>query len=223
MFTGRKLALTLAFTVLIALAAGVSCKDFFQPNSLESIAVQPPSPDILLSQTTNLQAYGTYQDNTRSLITSGVAWSSSDPSTVSIDQNTGLATAVSIGTATITASAQGLSGTASATVFITVTSISIAPATNSITGLSGTTTTPFVVTVNGSTNVSSSATLTAYLNGVASSVVTCTYETSDPNGGSGGAGQYCTASAATAGTVFQIIATYTGTTLTATATLTVNQ
>src|ERR1017187_8506168 len=114
MFTGRKLALTLAFTVLIALAAGVSCKDFFQTNSLESVAVQPPSPDILLSQSTTLQAYGTYQDNTRSLIGSGVAWSSSDPTVVTIDQNSGIAQGVGVGTATITAAAQGLSGTASA-------------------------------------------------------------------------------------------------------------
>src|ERR1039458_1936890 len=36
MFTGRKLALTLAFTVLVAVAFGVSCGKFFQPNALES-------------------------------------------------------------------------------------------------------------------------------------------------------------------------------------------
>jgi hypothetical protein len=212
--------LTLAFTVLIALAAGVSCKDFFQPNSLESVVVQPPSPNVLLGETTDLQAWGTYQDNTRTQITSGVAWTSSDPTIVSIDPNSGVATGVAAGTATITAAAQGLSGTASATVFITVTSISITPQSNSIANITGTTTVPFVVKVNGSTDISSTATLTLYSGGTLTTDVTCSYYTAAPNGGSGGAGLYCTDDGnVAAGTTLQVIASYTGTTLTATASL----
>ncbi len=119
MLTGRKLPLTLAFAVLIALAAGISCKGFFVPNSLSSIAIQPPSPDIEVGQSTTLQAWGTYSDNSRSQITSGVAWSSSDPTVVQIDPTSGLATGEGTGgTATITAAAQGLSANATATVYL---------------------------------------------------------------------------------------------------------
>src|ERR1035438_839218 len=41
MFTGRKLALTIAFTVLVALAFGVGCRNFFQPNTLTAVSIQP--------------------------------------------------------------------------------------------------------------------------------------------------------------------------------------
>ena len=121
MFKGRKLALTLAFTVLVALAFGVSCNGFFPPNTLQSISIQPPSPQIEVGPTTaqTLQAWGTYQDNTRSQITSGVVWTSSDNTVVSIDSKTGVATGEGTGgTATITAAAQGLSATATATAYL---------------------------------------------------------------------------------------------------------
>ena len=132
MFQGRKLALTLAFTVLIALAFGVSCKGFFQPNSLVSIAVQPPSVNLDVTATQAFSAWGTYQDGTRSQITSGVVWTSDSPS-VTINSG-GTATGVSVTTssATITGSAQGLSGTATVTVIGNVTSISVSPTSTSI-------------------------------------------------------------------------------------------
>src|ERR1035441_3775151 len=206
MFTGRKLALTLAFTVLIALAAGVSCKNFFQPNSLESIAVQPPSPDILLTQTTNLQAYGTYQDNTRSLISSGVAWSSSDPTVVTIDQNSGLATGVGVGTATITASSQGLSGTASATVFINITSLTVKPTNWTFNHLNSVTSPGFVVTANGTTDVTSSAIFTP-----STTTITCASGT-DPVFG--------TSDGTTPVGSYTITVSYTGSTITAIITVT---
>jgi hypothetical protein len=121
MLTGRKLALTLAFTVLIALALGVSCTGFFPPNSLTTLSIQPPSPQIEVganfSQT--LQAWGTYQDNTRSQIKTGVEWTSSDNTVLTIGLNSGVATGVgSGGSATITAAAQGLSTTASVNVYL---------------------------------------------------------------------------------------------------------
>ncbi len=159
MFTGRKLPLTLAFTVLVALSFGSSCRGFFQPNSLVSLAVQPPSPNVILGQTTTLQAWGTFQDNTRSQLTSGVAWSSSDPTIMSIDETSGVATGVATGTATVTAAAQGLSGTASATVFIVISSLTIAPTTWGFSSANGGTNS-FTVTANGGTDVTSTATFT---------------------------------------------------------------
>jgi hypothetical protein len=122
MLNGRKLGLVLAFTVLIALAFGVSCTGFFPPNSLTAISIQPPSPQIEVGSAfaQTLQAWGTYANtNGTSQITKGVVWTSSDTTVLQIDPNTGLATGVGTGgSATVTASAQGLSATASATVFL---------------------------------------------------------------------------------------------------------
>jgi hypothetical protein len=121
MLTGRKLSLTLAFTVLIALAVGVSCKGFFPPNTVTALSIQPPTPDIEVGPTTYqvLQAWATYQDNSRAQITNGVSWSSSDSTVLQIDPASGKATGVGTGgTATVTAAAQGLSTTATATVFL---------------------------------------------------------------------------------------------------------
>jgi hypothetical protein len=121
MLTGRKLALTLAFTALIALALGVSCTGFFPPNTLTALSIQPPSPQIQVgtANAQTLQAWGTYQDNSRAQITKGVSWTTSDDTVLLIDPNSGLATGVGTGgTATVTAAAQGLSTTATATVFL---------------------------------------------------------------------------------------------------------
>lgn len=120
MFIGRKLGLTLGFTILIALAFGVSCTGFFPPNSLTAITIQPPTPQIEVGTPQSLQAWGTYANNTGTLqITSGVVWTSSDNTVLTINPTTGVATGQGTGgSATVTASAQGLSGTASATVYL---------------------------------------------------------------------------------------------------------
>jgi hypothetical protein len=128
MLTGRKLALTLAFTALIALAFGVSCTGFFPPNSLTAVTIQPPSPQIEIGTPQSLQAWGTYANNTgTSQITSGVVWTSSDNTVLTINPTTGVATGVGQGgSATVTASAQGLSGTASVNVYLgTITSFEL--------------------------------------------------------------------------------------------------
>jgi hypothetical protein len=120
-FSGKRLAIVAAFAVLLVAAFGAGCNGFFQPNALESIAIQPPTPSVEVGQTTSLQAWGTYEDNSRSQITSGVSWSTSDPSTILVDTNTGLLSApagTTGGTATITAAAQGISATATATAFL---------------------------------------------------------------------------------------------------------
>ncbi len=123
MLTGRKLALTLAFTGLVAVAFGVSCKGFFQGNTLQTVAIQPSSLNIQVTATQQFSAWGTYLDGTRSQITSGVVWTSDSPD-VTITAG-GLATAqiVTSTAATITGSAQGLNGTATVNVIGDVTSI----------------------------------------------------------------------------------------------------
>jgi uncharacterized protein YjdB len=204
MFTGRKLALTLAFTVFVALAFGPSCQGFFQPNSLVSIAVQPPSPNVVLGQTTTLQAWGTFQDNTRSQITSGVAWTSDTPDVLSINETSGVASGVSLGTATVTAAAQGLSGTASATVYINITGLTVAPNTWTFTGAAGgQNPTGFVVMANGNTDVTTSAIFTSSN----TTYINCVNGT-DP--------VFCTAAAGTPPGPYTIVVSYPQTTLTAT-------
>lgn len=121
MLTGRKLALTFAFAVLLTLAFGVSCQGFFPHKTLTAISIQPPSPQIEVgaANAQTLQAWGTYDDNSRSQITSGVEWTSSDTTVLQIGLTSGVATGEgSGGSATVTASAQGLSGTASANVYL---------------------------------------------------------------------------------------------------------
>ena len=133
MLTGRKLALTLAFTVLVALAFGVSCKGFFVKPTLTSIAINPTAPQVNVGQTETLTVFGTYDDGSRSEVTSGVGWSS-NPTSVATVTGTGSATltGVASGSATITASAQALSATATATVIGNVSSITVSPTSGSV-------------------------------------------------------------------------------------------
>jgi len=118
MSSGKKLALISAFAVLLVAAFGAGCNGFFTGNTITAVTIQPPSPQFQVGQTENLQAWGTYQDNSRAQITSGVAWTSSgEGTTINIDPNTGeLSTPAGStgGSASITAAAQGLSATATA-------------------------------------------------------------------------------------------------------------
>jgi hypothetical protein len=128
---GKRLPLTIAFTVLLVAAFGAGCSGFFINNTLESVAVQPSSASINVNATQTFSLWGTYQDGTRSQITSGVVWTTSDSTIVSLNNATG--TGVTPGTATISGSAQGLSGTASITVVGDVTSIIVSPTTATLT------------------------------------------------------------------------------------------
>jgi hypothetical protein len=232
MMTGRKLALTLAFAVLVALAAGVSCKGFFVTPTLASITIQPATPSVQLTDTITLEAYGVDNENppVGSYLTSGVSWSSSDASVAAITGTCATQTCgnvsvqgVALGTSTITASSESVTNTTTLTVYITVSSMTIEPTSQSISPLDGTTPEPFIVTVNGNTDVSSSAVLTVYSNGTAITTINCSYATSNPTGGSGGAGQYCTGDGSETAGTYQVVASYTGTNITKTAQLTVSQ
>jgi uncharacterized protein YjdB len=207
--TKQRIRLTGAFAALATLALAVSCRGFFVKPTLTSIAISPTSPQVEVSQTQSLQAFGTFDDGSRNQIKSGVSWSSSDPTVATIDPNSGVLTGEQTGTTTITANAQGLSGTATATVFLIITSISISPTTANITQNGGTA--PFTVTAisNGKTiDITSAATLTP-----AVTTISCVYDSTVLK-------QVCTDNSAPTGT-YQIVASYSGSTLTATATVTV--
>ncbi|MCX5918261.1 MAG: Ig-like domain-containing protein, partial [Deltaproteobacteria bacterium] len=69
---------------------------------LNGIVVTPANPSIPLGVREQFTATGYYNDGTSHDITTQVTWSSSNPSVATVD-STGLATAFSLGTATITA------------------------------------------------------------------------------------------------------------------------
>jgi hypothetical protein len=138
MFSGKKLALISAFAVLLVAAFGAGCKGFFTGNTLQSIAVQPSTVNLQVNEQQQFTAFGTYLDGSRSQITSGLVWSSSDPN-VSITSG-GLATAlvVTASAATITGSAQGFSGTGTVNVIGNVTSMTVKQSASTIKAGSGT-------------------------------------------------------------------------------------
>jgi hypothetical protein len=209
----QKLRLTGALAALATLALAVSCRGFFMNPTLTSIAISPTAPTVEETKTLQLQAFGTYDDGTRAQVKSGVSWSSDTTNVATIDPNTGILTGVTTGTATITASAQALSSTATATVFIVIDSISISPTTANITTTTGSANFTVSGTSNGKTiPLSSAAVLTVESGGVVTTLITCVYDQVSQ--------QICTDASAPTGT-YQVVASYPGSSLTATATLTV--
>lgn len=209
--TKQKLRLAGALAALAILALAVSCKGFFVKPTLTSIAISPATPQVEVGQQATLQAFGTYDDGSRNQIKSGVSWGSSDQTVATVDANTGVMTGVQTGTVTITADAQGLSSTATGTVFIVITSISISPQNPSIPS-TGSQDFKISGTVNGSPiNISSGATVLVQSGGTTSTTVTCSFDSVNN-------AQLCSANGATAGT-YTVVATYTGSTLQATTNL----
>ncbi len=90
--------------------------------TLSSISVTPANPSIVVGSTQQFTATGTYSDGSTKVITT-VTWASLNTAVASIS-STGLATALSAGTATITAT----SGTVVGSTTLTVTATATAPA-----------------------------------------------------------------------------------------------
>jgi uncharacterized protein YjdB len=103
--------------------------------TLSSIAVTPNAATIAPAATQQFTATGTYSDGSTGNITSTVTWSSSSTAAATIS-TAGLATAVAAGATTVTASLNGINGTAMLTVTAaaapTLSSIAVAPATLSL-------------------------------------------------------------------------------------------
>jgi trimeric autotransporter adhesin len=204
------------FAALATLALAISCHGFFVNPTLTSIAISPTAPQVQQGKTVQLQAFGTFDDGTRNQIKTGVSWSSDTSTIATIDTNTGILTGVSTGTSTITASAQALSSTATATVFLVITSITIDPTSASVANGGLIDFTVSAGSNGGTVDLTSSATLTAEQGGQVATAVQCVYDStvSPP-------AQVCTTTPGVTG-VYQIVASYSGSTLTATANLTVN-
>jgi trimeric autotransporter adhesin len=86
-----------------------------QAAGLTSIVVTPSNPAISVGTTQQFTATGTYSNDTTSVITNSVTWTSSNTAIASINSK-GLATGVSVGNATITATSGQASGNTTITV-----------------------------------------------------------------------------------------------------------
>jgi uncharacterized protein YjdB len=134
--------------------------------TLASIAVSPATATIATGATQQFAATATYSDGSTANVTTSAAWVSSKPAVATINA-AGLASALSSGSTTVTATLTGVSGTAAVTVPqppppVTVTSIAVTPPTASIAAGA---TQQFVATAtysNGTTgNVTTTATWTS--------------------------------------------------------------
>ncbi|MGH9529025.1 MAG: Ig-like domain-containing protein [Terriglobales bacterium] len=101
--------------------------------NLVSIAVSPADPSVPKGETQQLIATGTYNDGSTQDLSSKVVWSGAVPGVVDLSA-TGLVTATSLGTATITATDGSISGMTAVTVSAAVpVSLAVSPANQSVT------------------------------------------------------------------------------------------
>jgi uncharacterized protein YjdB len=97
------------------------------PRSLVSIAITPANAAVLLGTLQQFTATGTYSDHSSQDITGSVTWSSSDISVVSLAAG-GLATALSLGSVTISATSDSVTGSTAVNVEAAVlSSITVRP------------------------------------------------------------------------------------------------
>jgi len=126
----RKISLLTAFTVLMCLG-WAGCQGFFVKPALTKMAVNPSTVSVLVNQTTPLTATGTFDDGSTADETGSSTWSSSDVAHATVNSSgvvTGVANTSSA--VTITATKNGISGTAS---------VSVGTQTLTVTSPSGTT------------------------------------------------------------------------------------
>lgn len=217
--TKQKLRLIGAFAVLGTLALAVGCRGFFQNPTLTAINIAPSTPEVELNNTLALSVFGTYNDGSTAQVTSGVSWSSSDEGVASFTTPTSnVLQGLTLGTSTITANAQAVTATAQATVFLgSITAITVNPKTGAISQSNPDTAATFtaMATSNGTqVDITDSATWTV---SPSTTGIACSNAGSDTP-------ETCTSvsgNSLTPGSTYSLIVSYPGTTLTATATITV--
>jgi prepilin-type N-terminal cleavage/methylation domain-containing protein len=112
---------------------GSATLDVTAPVVLQSLAITPATPSIAVGLTQQFTATGSFSDSTTQDLTSSVVWSSNNEPVATIAAG-GLATGVSDGTATITATLSGIDGSATlnVTVPVVLQSLTISPAKASV-------------------------------------------------------------------------------------------
>jgi uncharacterized protein YjdB len=89
MSSGRKLALMLAFSGLIALAFGASCDGFFVDPQLTGITVTPTNKTLSPGDTQQMTATGTFDGGRDRDVTASCTWESSNKSVATVGETTG--------------------------------------------------------------------------------------------------------------------------------------
>lgn len=211
----HKLRLIGAFAALATLALAISCRGFFVNPTLTAINISPSSPEVEVNQNLTLSVYGTYNDGSSGLVNSGVSWSSSTPAVAAFSSSTSnILRGVSLGTTTITANAEAVTATATATVFLGgISAITVSPSSGSV-SISKATTASFTAsaTANGE-KVDITTQGAVWTLSPTSTLVTCS-----PSGDA----EVCSAASGANTGVYSLVVSYPGTSLTATAALTVN-
>lgn len=158
----KKLKVVGAFAALFTLALAASCRGFFVNPTLTGVSVGPQNLQLNLNQQAQMSATGTYSDGSQKTLTSGVTWSSTNSSAVSVGQSSGQVTGVAIGSATISASSgscSACSGSTSVTVVLqNVTSITVNPSTQTV--QIGGSAVFYTALANGSTDITNSGATT---------------------------------------------------------------
>lgn len=90
-------------------------QQIYDSGKLVSVAVAPNNPSLAVGAQLQFSATGTYKDGSQQNLTRTAAWTSSAPSLSSIS-GTGLATALTVGSATIKATSASVSGSTTLTV-----------------------------------------------------------------------------------------------------------
>jgi trimeric autotransporter adhesin len=122
------LPLVIVFAGLLA-----ACSSGSSSPTLTSITVTPAMPSVPAGQTQQFKAVGSYNNGTTQDVTATAAWTSSNVNVATIVSG-GLATTSAPGTTTITATVNGVMGTAvlNASVVPTLVTITVAPVTPSV-------------------------------------------------------------------------------------------
>ncbi len=219
--TKSKLRLMGAFAALVTLALAVSCRGFFVNPTLTAVSIGPQGLSINVNETWQMTSTGNYSDGTQKALTSGVTWSSSDATTVSVGQTSGIVTGVQVGSATVTGAAgscSACSASTTVTVVLTgVTSIVVAPSSLSTT-INGA---PvyYTATANGTIDITNSGAVWTVLDS-SNTDQTANFSLSYVAGSGFGEG-FVPITGAAVGT-YTVRASYPGTTAVGTATLTVS-
>jgi hypothetical protein len=124
----KKLQIFAGFAALLLFAVGIGCSGFFVDPTLTGITVGPQAT-INEGTTVQMSVVGTYNDGSQKPVTSGIFWSTDTP-TIATVTTAGLVSGISPGTATITAAAGTVNGSATVNVTITgLTAIQVTPLT----------------------------------------------------------------------------------------------